>query len=96
MSLEKFSQGTDVRLGHLKCLELGEFAIGAQRRDDLAEPFEGVVEAVHAAAFARVGRQPPLLHYVHRHRFRAASTTRVALSASLQTLHVIGCSLFIC
>ena len=77
---EEFGQGTDICLSHLKRFELGEFAIGAQRRDDLAQPFERVVEAVHAAALPSVGRQPPLLHHVPRHRLRTASTARFALS----------------
>ena len=69
MPCEKFGQGADISLGHLKRFELGEFAVAAERGHDLTESLERVVEAVHATPFSGVGSQPTLLDHLDGRHF---------------------------
>ena len=59
--LQEFGECSDVSLRHLQRLELGQFAIAAQRRHHFTQTFEGVVQAVHASTFTGVGCQASLL-----------------------------------
>lgn len=59
--MQQLVQRRDVRLRHLQRLVLGELAVVAEGGDDVAEPVERVVEAVHAASLPSVGGQAPSL-----------------------------------
>lgn len=57
-------QGRNVSLGHLQRLELRQFPVVAERRHDVPQTVEGVVQTVHPPSFAGVRRQPALLHHL--------------------------------
>ena len=67
--LQEFGECSDVSLRHLQRLELGQFAIAAQRRHHFSQFLERVVQTVHPATFAGIGRQPALLHRINGGHF---------------------------
>lgn len=68
-SVKEIVEGGDVALGHLQGLVFGELLLAAEAGQHGAQLVERVVQAEHAAPFARVRRQPALLHH---HWVRAA------------------------
>ena len=62
-SLNEGRQRPDVGLCHLQRLKLGQLVVVAERWNDLAQFFKGVVEAVHPTTLTRVGGQPSLAQY---------------------------------
>lgn len=80
--VDEVGEGADVGLRHLQRLILGQLVIAAQIGDDLAQPLERVVEAVHAAPLACVGGDPPPLQ--HRRRRRPGTSEIQQLAQHVQ------------
>ena len=81
LPLQQLVQRGDVGLRHLKSLEFTELPVVAETGDNVAQPVERVVQAVHPSSLARVRRQPSLSQHLDARR------------AVLHLLHALLCLL---
>jgi len=77
---QQISESGDVGLGHLEGLVLGQLAVVSQAGKVLAESVEGLVEVLHTATFAGIGRQAALP--LHHGRNLLAAPLPLRLSAN--------------
>lgn len=86
--IQKVVKGRDVSLRHLKCLILGQLSVLTQLRQKGPQSIESLVQVLHPASFAGIGRQPPLPQNHRSHPVFVTYGARIGAGALVTLLGV--------